>query len=175
MMREVLERRFGRALKEDKGPGSEDWPDILLIDGGQGQYNAVKEILEDLGVFDKMLLVSIAKGVDRHAGREHFFVEGKAPFQLPVHDPVLHYLQRLRDEAHRFAITTHRARRTKQISASPLDDVPGIGAKRKKALLLHFGSGKDVQNAGVQDLQKVDGVSADLAQKIYDYFHDETT
>ena len=175
MMREVLKRRFGRALKEGKGKGEgdEDWPDILLIDGGQGQYNAVKQILEDLGIFDQLLLVSIAKGVDRNAGREHFFVAGKEPFQLPVNDPVLHYLQRLRDEAHRFAITTHRARRTKQISASPLDDVPGIGAKRKKALLLHFGSGKEVQNAGVADLQKVDGISADLAQKIYDYFHDD--
>ncbi len=173
MMCEVLERRFGRAIKDGKSEGDEDWPDILLIDGGLGQYNAVKDVLLDLGVFDKMLLVSIAKGVDRNAGREHFFVEGKAPFQLPVNDPVLHYLQRLRDEAHRFAITTHRARRAKQISASPLDDVPNIGAKRKKALLLHFGSGKDVQNAGVQDLQKVEGISADLAQKIYDYFHDD--
>lgn len=172
MMREVLERRFGRAIKEGKGPDTEDWPDILLIDGGQGQYNAVKEILEEMGIFDDLLLVSIAKGEDRNAGREHFFVTGKAPFQLPPNDPVLHYLQRLRDEAHRFAITTHRARRTKQISASPLDDVPGIGAKRKKALLHHFGSGKMVTTAGVKDLQQVEGISADLAQTIYDYFHD---
>lgn len=175
MMREVMERRFGRALKEANGPGTPDWPDILLVDGGLGQFNMVKDVLEDLGVYDDTLLVSISKGPDRNAGREKFLVAGREdePFQLSEQDAVLHYLQRLRDEAHRFAITTHRARRTKQISDSPLDGVPGIGAKRKKALLLHFGSGKEVQNAGVHDLQKVEGISAELAQTIYDYFHDE--
>lgn len=171
MMREVLERRFKRALKEEGAIGGEDWPDILLIDGGQGQYNAVKEVLEEYGVFDAMLLVSIAKGEDRNAGREKFFMAGKAPFQLPINDPVLHYLQRLRDEAHRFAIGAHRARRQKKISASPLDEIPGIGAAKKKALLHYFGSAKAVEQAGIEDLEKVQGVSKSLAKAIYNYFH----
>ncbi|MCB1533013.1 MAG: excinuclease ABC subunit UvrC [Alphaproteobacteria bacterium] len=171
MMREVVTRRFKKALKEDGAVGGEIWPDLLLIDGGQGQYNAVKEILEEHGIFDSLTLVSIAKGEDRNAGREKFFIEGRKSFQLPENDPVLHYLQRLRDEAHRFAIGAHRTRREKAISSSPLDDIPGVGAARKKALLHYFGSTKAVAQAGVEDLEKVQGVSKSLARKIYDYFH----
>lgn len=168
MMREVMQRRFARALKEENG---ENWPDLLLIDGGRGQFNAVRETLEDLGVLDRVVLVSIAKGEDRNAGRETFFVEGRPPFQLPLKDSTLHYLQRLRDEAHRFAIGSHRARRKKQIADSPLDEISGIGAGRKKALLFHFGSAKAVANAGVEDLEKVTGISKAIAQKIYEHFH----
>ncbi len=210
MMREVLERRFRKALTKNNPPslregvrgrvsnadqsvdtvnphlnpppqgggdsflsdiGGEDWPDVLLIDGGQGQFNAAKEVLEECGIFEALSLVAIAKGQDRHAGREKFFMEGRAPFQLPVNDPVLHYLQRLRDEAHRFAIGTHRARRQKQITSSPLDEIAGVGAKRKKALLHYFGSAKAVAQAGVADLEKVEGISKAVAQKIYDHFH----
>jgi excinuclease ABC subunit C len=172
MMREVMRRRFKRALQEEEETGvRENWPDLLLIDGGRGQFNAVKTELEELGVADRVALVSIAKGEDRNAGRETFFVEGHAPFQLPEKDSTLHYLQRLRDEAHRFAIGSHRARRTKQISASPLDEVEGIGAKRKKALLLYFGSAKAVAGASVEDLERVEGISKAMAQKIYERFH----
>lgn len=171
MMREVLERRFKRALKEAPEMSGPNWPDLLLIDGGKGQLSACAEVLEDYGVLDALTLVAISKGPDRNAGREQFHMVGRASFQLPVNDPVLHYLQRLRDEAHRFAIGTHRARRQKQISASPLDDVPGVGGKRKKALLNYFGSAKAVAGAGVEDLQKVEGISESLAQVIYDYFH----
>lgn len=170
MMREVMERRFGRALKEEKGPGSEDWPELILIDGGKGQLSSVIEVLEDLGIADELAVVSIAKGPDRHAGREKFFMRGRDMFQLPINDPVLHYLQRLRDEAHRFAIGAHRTRRTKDISKSPLDDIPGIGAKRKKALLHHFGSAEEVARAGVKDLQQVEGISKAVAEKIYAWF-----
>lgn len=171
MMREVISRRFRRVLKEDVEIGGEDWPDVLLIDGGLGQYNVVKEVLEECGVWDDVTMVAIAKGPDRHAGRERFFLEGKMDFRLPENDPVLHYLQRLRDEAHRFAIGTHRAKRSKDITKSPLDDIAGIGAKRKKALLLHFGSGKAVGNASIEDLSAVEGISKAVAQKIYDHFH----
>ncbi len=171
MMREVMERRFGRALKEGVDRSGEDWPDLLLIDGGQGQFNAVKDVLEEFGILGEVTLVSIAKGEDRNAGRERFFMDGKKPFQLPVNDPVLHYLQRLRDESHRFAIGSHRVRRKKEMVSSPLDDIAGIGAKRKKALLHHFGSGKAVSNAGVEDLEAVEGISKAVAQKIYDHFH----
>ena len=173
MMREVMERRFGRALKEDKGPGSEDWPDLILIDGGKGQLSSVMSVLEELGIADNLCVVSIAKGPDRHAGREKFFRPGHDMFQLPENDPVLHYLQRLRDEAHRFAIGAHRTRRKADISKSPLDGIPGVGAKRKKALLHYFGSGEAAAKAGVADLQKVEGVSKALAQSIYDHFHDD--
>ena len=172
MMREVITRRFTRALKEDVDKEGEDWPDVLLIDGGRGQFGVVKGVLEELGVLDDVTLVAIAKGPDRNAGREQFFMDGRKPFQLPVNDPVLHYLQRLRDEAHRFAIGAHRKRRSMDVEKSPLDGVPGIGAKRKKALLLHFGSGKEVTNASVEDLQMVDGISKAVAQKIYDHFHE---
>jgi excinuclease ABC subunit C len=172
MMREVIERRFGRSLREDKGPGSDDWPDLVLIDGGAGQLSAVLETLQALGIEDDVKVVAIAKGPDRDAGREKFFMRGRDMFQLPERDATLHYLQRLRDEAHRYAIGVHRAKRTKQIESSPLDNVPGIGAKRKKALLHHFGSARSVAQAGIRDLQNVDGISQSMAENIYAYFND---
>ncbi|MGH1398130.1 MAG: excinuclease ABC subunit UvrC [Alphaproteobacteria bacterium] len=171
MMREVFERRFKRAIKEVEAGDDASWPDLLLVDGGKGQFGVCKEVLEDYGILDRVCLVAIAKGEDRNAGREEFFMDGRMGFRLPVNDPVLHYLQRLRDEAHRFAIGSHRARRQKQVSDSPLDGVSGIGAKRKKALLHYFGSAKAVSNAGVEDLQKVSGISRAVAQRIYDHFH----
>lgn len=171
MMREVMTRRFGRALTENQGPGSESWPDLLLIDGGQGQLSAVTETLAELGVLDDLNVVAISKGPDRNAGREVFHRLGHDPFQLPINDPVLHYLQRLRDESHRFVIGSQRVRRQAGVSQSALDQIPGIGAKRKKALLLHFGSAKDVSSAGLSDLEKVEGISKAFAKKIYDYFH----
>ncbi|MCB9989501.1 MAG: excinuclease ABC subunit UvrC [Rhodospirillales bacterium] len=171
MMREVMERRFSRSLKDGSGPGSEDWPDLLLIDGGKGQLSVVMEVLEALGVAGDVTVVGIAKGPDRNAGREQFFMPGREPFQLPIDDPALHYLQRLRDEVHRFAIGAHRARRSKDIARSPLDDIPGIGAQRKKALLMHFGSAQAVTTAGIKDLQAVDGISKAVAEKIYGWFH----
>ncbi len=170
MMREVLSRRFKNMLKEG-GDDSRNWPELVLIDGGLGQLNAAKDTLEDAGILDQITVVAIAKGPDRNAGREKFFMLGKSPFQLSPDDPVLHYLQRLRDEAHRFAVGSHRARRSKEIKASSLDEIGGVGAKRKKSLLLHFGSAKAVEAAGVKDLAKVEGISKALAQKIYDYFH----
>ncbi|MCC7305544.1 MAG: excinuclease ABC subunit UvrC [Alphaproteobacteria bacterium] len=170
MMREVLKRRFARAMAQDADAKEEQWPDIVLIDGGQGQYNAAKEILQEMGIFDSLKLVAIAKGKDRNAGREKFFTEGKE-FQLPPGDPALHYFQRIRDEAHRFAVASHRVRRKMDITRSPLDEIPGIGAARKKALLQHFGSAKAVADAGVEDLYKVEGVSRAMARKIYEYFH----
>lgn len=173
MMREVMQRRFGRALKEEKGPGHADWPDLLLIDGGQGQFNTVLEVLKDLGIEDEVTVLSIAKGPDRNAGREKFFMKGRESFMLPPDDPALHYLQRLRDEAHRFAVGAHRTRRAMQISGSPLDDVPGIGAARKKALLMHFGSGQEVARAGLKDLEQVKGISKAVAKRIYEHFHEE--
>jgi excinuclease ABC subunit C len=180
MMREVMKRRFARALKErsdkenvdaDDGQGN-DWPDLILIDGGLGQLNAVYEVLDELGIEDEVSVVSIAKGPDRNAGREKFFMRGHEMFQLPVDDPTLHYLQRLRDEAHRFAIGAHRTRRNMAISSSPLDAIPGIGAGRKKALLHHFGSAQEVANAGIADLEKVEGISRSVAEVIYNYFHE---
>jgi len=156
MMREVMTRRFTRALKEGVQTDSDDWPDLLLIDGGIGQFNAVKETLQELGVYDDVVVVGISKHEGRDAGREQFFVDGpdgqmKPPFQLPKNDATLHYLERLRDEVHRFAIGAHRTRRKKDISKSPLDQIPGIGAHRKRALLLHFGSAKEVARAGIED------------------------
>ena len=171
MMREVFERRFKRAIREQEEGDSSNWPDLVLVDGGKGQFSTCRAVLEDLGVLDQLTLVAIAKGEDRNAGREQFFMDGKMGFQLPVNDAVLHYLQRLRDEAHRFAIGSHRARRAKQISTSPLDGVPGIGVKRKRELLHYFGSAKAVSQAGVEDLQRVSGISKAMAQKIYDHFH----
>lgn len=167
MMREVMQRRFRNA--DDRT----DWPDLVLIDGGQGQLNAVMETLADMGIADDFCVAGIAKGEDRNAGREKFFVKERKMFQLPVNDPVLHYLQRLRDEAHRFAIGVHRTRRSKQISASPLDDIPGIGAKRKKALLHRFGSAQEVARAGLVDLEAVEGVSRAMALTIYSWFHED--
>ena len=172
MMREVMTRRFSRALKDNLTRESEDWPDLLLIDGGKGQLSSVKEALVELGVWEDLTVVAIAKGPDRNAGREQFFIDGRPSFQLPEHDPVLHYLQRLRDEVHRFAIGAHRTRRTGDISKSPLDEIPGIGGRRKKALLLHFGSAREVARAGIDDLQKVAGISRSVAEKIYNHFNE---
>lgn len=172
MMREVMARRFTRALKEGVATDSDDWPDLLLIDGGKGQFNAVKETLIELGIYDDVVVVGISKHEGRNAGREQFFAEGKAPFQLPVNDATLHYLQRLRDEVHRFAIGAHRTRRKNDMSKSPLDQIAGIGAARKKALLLHFGSAKDVAGAGIEDLRQVEGISQSIAEKIYNFFNE---
>jgi len=170
MMREVLERRFRRAQKEDPDHDRGLWPDLVLIDGGQGQLDAAAQIFADLGI-DEVALAGIAKGPDRNAGRERFFVPGRAPFSLEPKDPVLYFLQRLRDEAHRFAIGTHRARRSKGIGRSALDEVAGIGAHRKKSLLHHFGSAREVADAGLADLEAVSGISKAMAKKIYDHFH----
>lgn len=171
MMREVLYRRFSRALKEDIDVMSDDWPDLVVIDGGKGQLSSVKEVLEELGILDDVNLVAVAKGPDRNAGREVFYCLDKAPFDLPVDDPVLHYMQRLRDEAHRFAIGAHRTRRKNAMISSPLDEISGIGAQRKKALLHYFGSAKAVAQAGVDDLRQVEGISQAMAEKIYSHFH----
>ena len=170
-MREVMKRRFGHALEDGLAPGDETWPDLVLIDGGKGQLSSVTEVLEDLGIVDQLNVVAIAKGPDRNAGREDFYMNGRTPFRLPPNDVGLFYLQRLRDEAHRFAIGSMRVRRAKTIEKSPLDDVSGIGPKRKKALLSHFGSGKATARASLVDLQKVEGISKAFAQKIYDHFH----
>ncbi|APH60572.1 excinuclease ABC subunit UvrC [Granulibacter bethesdensis] len=172
MMREILERRFSRGLKERaEGPeGEANWPDLVLIDGGAGQLSAVRGILDEIGVMD-VKLVAIAKGPDRDAGREWFHTEGQAPFQLPPRDPVLYYLQRLRDEAHRFAITTHRAGRSKTLVRSELDDIDGIGAARKRALLNHFGSARGVKQAGLAALEATPGISKETARRIYAHFH----
>lgn len=170
MMREVMQRRFARLLKEDASKDRGHWPDVLLIDGGKGQLSSVMEVLNDLGVAEDVCVVAISKGPDRNAGREQFHMPGRDTFMLPENDPVLYYLQRLRDEAHRFAIGSHRAKRSGDIKKSPLDGVPGIGPKRKKALLHHFGSAKAVSDADVRDLEGVDGISRAMAQQIYDHF-----
>ncbi|OUJ01025.1 excinuclease ABC subunit UvrC [Acetobacter cibinongensis] len=170
MMREVLERRFGRALKEAAEGDTSNWPDVLLIDGGAGQYSAVRGVLDDLGVTG-VKLVGIAKGPDRDAGREWFYTDNKEPFQLDPRDPVLYYLQRLRDEAHRFAITTHRAGRSKTLVRSELDEVPGIGPARKKALLNAFGSARGVKQAGLAELESASGINRETARAIYGHFH----
>lgn len=170
MMREVLTRRFGRAVKEDPERSLGSWPDLVLIDGGLGQLNVALEVFAELGI-DDVTLVGIAKGPDRDAGREHFFMENRPPFQMEPRDPVLYFLQRLRDEAHRFAIGTHRAKRTKAIGKSPIDEIAGIGPARKKALLHHFGSGAAVARAGLADLEEVEGINRAVAKKIYDHFH----
>ncbi len=172
MMKEVLHRRFKRLLKEDPDRKGGLWPDLLLIDGGAGQISAVAEILQDLGV-KNMPFIGVAKGVDRDAGKEEFHRPGCRPFALRRNDPVLYFIQRLRDEAHRFAIGTHRAKRAKAMGATPLDEVPGVGAMRKRALLAHFGSAKAVSRAGLQDLRVVNGVSDALATVIYDFFNDK--
>jgi excinuclease ABC subunit C len=170
MMREVLTRRFARALKEEEERGETDWPDLVLIDGGQGQLSAAQAILDELGIED-VLLVAISKGPDRDAGREWFHRTGQPPFQLPPRDPVLYFLQRLRDEAHRFAITTHRAGRSKALVTSELDEIPGIGPGRKRALLNHFGSARGVKQAGLADLEAAPGVSKAIAKLVYAHFH----
>ncbi|HEX8447149.1 MAG TPA: excinuclease ABC subunit UvrC, partial [Sphingomonas sp.] len=170
MMREVLERRFARLEKEDPDRTSGEWPDLLLIDGGKGQVSAVCGVLEDMGVQD-VPVVGISKGPDRNAGREHFHMPDGRESMLPLNSPVLFFLQRLRDEAHRFAIGAHRTKRAKAFTANPLDDVPGIGPARKKALLMHFGTAKAVRAAALEDLQKAPGVSATMARAIHDHFH----
>jgi excinuclease ABC subunit C len=170
MMREVFSRRFGRALKEDPDRSGGMWPDLVLIDGGQGQLTAAQQVFAELGIED-LPVVSIAKGPDRNAGRERFFIPGRTPLSLEPRDPVLYFLQRLRDEAHRFAIGAHRAKRAKAIGRSPLDEIPGIGAKRKHALLHHFGSARAVARAGLAEIERVAGISKTVAKKIYEHFH----
>jgi excinuclease ABC subunit C len=170
MLREVFERRFGRALKEQTEGAAVAWPDLVLIDGGAGQLSAARTVLADLGVSD-LCLVAIAKGPDRDAGREWFHMDGREPFQLPPRDPVLYFLQRLRDEAHRFAITSHRTGRSKRISRSELDEIPGIGAARKRSLLNHFGSARGVKQAGLADLEAAPGISRETARRVYAHFH----
>jgi excinuclease ABC subunit C len=179
MMREVLTRRFSRLATEsapeaeDDQSGMPDWPDVVFIDGGLGQLNAVREVIATLDLPREVIFIGIAKGEERDAGREKFFIEGREPFMLPHRDPVLYYVQRLRDEAHRFAIGTHRARRKKDITKNPLDEIEGIGPTRKRALLERFGSAKAVGRAALADLSAVPGVSTALAQQIYDYFKGE--
>ena len=171
MMKEVLQRRFARLQKEDPDRRNGTWPDLLLIDGGAGQVSAVAEILAELDIKD-MPFIGVAKGEDRDAGKEEFHRPGQRPFALPRTDPVLYFIQRLRDEAHRFAIGTHRKKRARAITATPLDDVPGVGAGRKRALLAHFGSAKAVARAGLSDLKSVEGISDTLAETIHGFFHD---
>ncbi len=171
MMREVFSRRFARAQAEDPDRDQGDWPDLVLVDGGRGQLNAVTEVLEELGIED-VCVVGIAKGPHHgRDGREVFHLMDGREFQLPVNAPVLFYLQRLRDEVHRFAIGAHRQKRAKAIGASPLDEVPGIGPARKKALLMHFGTGRAVRNASLKDLQQAPGISAAVAQQVHDFYH----
>jgi len=172
MMKEVLTRRFTRLLKEDPDRDKGLWPDLLLIDGGAGQVSAVYEIMEEYGVED-VPMVGVAKGIDRDAGKEEFHRPGENAFALRHNDPVLYFVQRLRDEAHRFAIGTHRAKRAKSMSANPLDDIAGVGATRKRALLAHFGSAKAVSRANLVDLKAVEGISDALAETIYDFFHEK--
>lgn len=170
MMREVMERRFGRALEEDPDRERGHWPDLVLIDGGKGQMSAVKGVLDELGVED-VPLIGVSKGPDRNAGRETFHFPDGREISLPVNAPVLFYLQRLRDEAHRFAIGAHRTKRSKAIIASPLDEVPGIGPARKKALLMHFGTARAVRDASLEDLARAPGVSEAVARVVYDFYH----
>ncbi|WP_338720369.1 excinuclease ABC subunit UvrC [Devosia sp. XK-2] len=177
MMREVLTRRFSRLATEsetdaeDEQTGMPDWPDVVFIDGGAGQLNAVREVIAELNLPREVTFIGIAKGEERDAGREKFFIEGRDAFMLPHRDPVLYYVQRLRDEAHRFAIGTHRARRKKDVVKNPLDEIDGIGPARKRALLNHFGSAKAVSRASLADLQAVPTISAAMAQLIYDHFN----
>ena len=169
MMREVLTRRFSRLIKEDAARAGEAWPDLVLIDGGAGQLGEARRVFDDLGVAD-LAVAAIAKGPERNAGRERVFMPGRAPVALAARDPLLYFLQRLRDEAHRFAIGTHRARRTKARARSALDEIPGIGPRRKKALLHRFGSARGVSQAGLADLETVDGISSTVARAIHDHF-----
>jgi excinuclease ABC subunit C len=170
MMREVMGRRFGRALKEDPDRETGLWPDLVLIDGGKGQMSSVRDALEELGIED-VPLIAVSKGPDRNAGREVFHFPDGREKTLPLNSPVLFYLQRLRDEAHRFAIGAHRAKRSRAISASPLDEIPGIGPARKRALLLHFGTAGKVRAAALEDLKRAPGVSEAVAQAVYDFYH----
>ena len=181
MMREVMRRRFGRLLREagprpepaaEGGDAMAPWPDLVLVDGGKGQLAAATEVLSELGI-EGLPVVSVAKGRDRDAGRETFFMAGREPLMLPHRDPVLYFVQRLRDEAHRFAIGSHRVARAKEMHANPLDEIAGVGPSRKRALLRHFGTAKAVSRAGVEDLMTVEGISAALAEAIYDHFHEQ--
>ncbi|MEP3673762.1 MAG: excinuclease ABC subunit UvrC, partial [Hyphomicrobiales bacterium] len=192
MMREVLRRRFTRLIKEQPrtdnstnkqerkhsdAPLTNDdaigWPDLVLIDGGKGQLSAVVETFAELGV-EGVPLVGIAKGVERDAGRERFFMPKREAFMLPERDPVLYFVQRLRDEAHRFAIGTHRARRKKDMIKNPLDEIVGVGPARKRALLQHFGTAKVVKRAGMDDLMEVDGINEHTARLVYNFFHENS-
>jgi excinuclease ABC subunit C len=183
MMKEVMTRRFSRLLKEEGKPdrsaepvddaGFPAWPDVILIDGGQGQMTAVRAILRELDIEDCVTAIGVAKGVDRDAGRERFFPPGRDGFTLPPRDPVLYFIQRMRDEAHRFAIGSHRARRKKEMVKNPLDEIAGIGPTRKRALLQHFGTAKAVSRAGINDLVAVEGISEAVARLVYDHFHEE--
>ncbi|EKF42883.1 excinuclease ABC subunit UvrC [Nitratireductor indicus] len=189
MMREVMQRRFSRLLKEnglpDDSAGAAEaddaghradmpaWPDVILIDGGQGQLAAASLILDELGITDRVTAIGVAKGVDRDAGRERFFMAGRNSFTLPPRDPVLYFVQRLRDEAHRFAIGSHRARRKKEMVKNPLDEIAGIGPGRKRALLHHFGTAKAVSRAAMEDLTAVEGISEAIARQIYNHFHEK--
>jgi excinuclease ABC subunit C len=170
MMREVLERRFARLEKEDPDRTSGDWPDLLLIDGGKGQLSAVCEVMEDAGVHD-VPVIAVSKGPDRNAGRETFHLPGGRELTLQPNSALLFYLQRLRDEAHRFAIGTHRQKRARSLTTSTLDEVPGIGPNRKRALLMHFGTARAVKGAALDDLEKAPGISRAMARQLYDYFH----
>ena len=170
MMREVMERRFGRALREAGGDNAPELPDLVLIDGGAGQLSAAQKIMADLGLHT-VKLVGIAKGLDRNAGREWFHVDGQPAFQLPPRDPALYFLQRIRDEAHRFAITTHRAGRSKTLVGSELDEIAGVGAARKRALLNHFGSARGVKQAGLVDLEAAPKINRETARRVYAHFH----
>ncbi|MXN46925.1 excinuclease ABC subunit UvrC [Shinella kummerowiae] len=186
MMKEVMTRRFARLIKEeglpdrsatDAGAEAADlpfpaWPDVILIDGGQGQMTAVRAILEELGITDQVVAIGVAKGADREAGRERFFMRGTPDFSLPPRDPVLYFVQRLRDEAHRFAIGSHRARRKKEMVKNPLDEIAGIGPTRKRALLQHFGTAKAVSRAAMTDMMAVEGISESVARLVYNHFHD---
>ncbi|MGO8079230.1 excinuclease ABC subunit UvrC [Rhizobium leguminosarum] len=187
MMKEVMTRRFSRLIKEEgipdrtaqaATPDAADmpfptWPDVILIDGGQGQMTAVRAILAELGITDSVMAIGIAKGVDREAGRERFFPPGRESFTLPPRDPVLYFVQRMRDEAHRFAIGSHRARRKKEMIKNPLDEIGGIGPSRKRALLQHFGTAKAVSRAALSDLMAVEGISEAVAKQVYNHFHDD--
>jgi excinuclease ABC subunit C len=188
MMKEVMTRRFSRLIKEeglpdrsarDTGADAADlpfpaWPDVILIDGGQGQMTAVRAILEELGITDQVIAIGVAKGADREAGRERFFMRGIPDFSLPPRDPVLYFVQRMRDEAHRFAIGSHRARRKKEMVKNPLDEIGGIGPTRKRALLQHFGTAKAVSRAAMSDLMAVAGISESVARIVYNHFHDDS-
>ncbi|MCJ8053546.1 excinuclease ABC subunit UvrC [Shinella curvata] len=186
MMKEVMTRRFSRLMKEEGLPDRTAeqntdaadqpfpaWPDVILIDGGQGQMTAVRAILEELGITDQVVAIGVAKGADREAGRERFFMRGIPDFSLPPRDPVLYFVQRLRDEAHRFAIGSHRARRKKEMVKNPLDEIGGIGPTRKRALLQHFGTAKAVSRAAMADLMAVSGISESVARIVYNHFHDD--
>lgn len=189
MMREVMTRRFSRLLKEEGKPDRERtptpeeaadmpfpaWPDVILIDGGQGQMSAVRAILDELDIRDCVTAIGVAKGVDRDAGRERFFADGRNDFSLPPRDPVLYFVQRMRDEAHRFAIGSHRARRKKEMVRNPLDEISGIGPGRKRSLLQHFGTAKAVSRAGLNDLMNVTGISEAVARQIYNHFHESSS